>query len=203
MVLLFNLPSIWYHSTREVVDGRIVILDFIGMSYGPSRIQLCLLDLFICGFQVLLTTIAYETTIYYTSDESDPRDILLPYLREPLPIPLFQSPMEGSLHSSFAKSVPFSSAHDIPLVIDLHLNSIMTHIRHPPPPPRATQAHPILPIPNSAQWIPGMHILLRATGQMRESVGTRQTPGVLRRASREGEVPGGFETGSRPSESGL
>jgi len=196
MVLLFNLPSIWYHSTREVVDGRIVILDFIGMSYTPSRIQLCLLDLFICGLQVLLTTIAYETSIYYTSDESDPHDILLPSLPASLPIPLFQSPAEGPLHSNFAKTTSFSSAHDIPLVIDLHLNSIMTHIRHPPPPPRVTQAHSILPIPNSAQWIPGMQILLRATGQMREPAGVRQTPVVLRRASREGRVPGGYEAGS-------
>lgn len=177
-----------------------LLLDFnhpsYYIAYTPSRIQLCLLDLFICGLQVLLTTIAYETSIYYTSDESDPRDILLPSLPEPLPIPLFQSPVEGSLHSSFAKTIPFSSAHDIPLVVDLRLNSITAHIRRPPPPPRVTQAHPILPIPNSAQWIPGMQILLRATGQMREPVGARQTPAILRRASREGRVPGGFETGS-------
>ena len=167
-------------------------------AYTPSRIQLCLLDLFICGLQVLLTTIAYETSIYYSSDESDPPDILLPSLPEPSPIPLFQSPVEGQLHSSSAKFIPFSSAHDIPLVIDLHLHSIMTHIRHPPPLPRVTQVNHSLPIPHSAQWIPGIQILLRATGQMREPAEVRQTPAILRRASREGRVPGGFENGSEP-----
>jgi hypothetical protein len=31
MVLLFNLPSLWKHSTRGEVGGRAIILDFIGM----------------------------------------------------------------------------------------------------------------------------------------------------------------------------
>src|SRR5258708_18009165 len=63
--LLLNLPSICIHSFRGVVEGRAIILDFIGMcmlflfplagireimvplAYSPSKFQLCCLDLFI------------------------------------------------------------------------------------------------------------------------------------------------------------
>ncbi|KAF8973208.1 hypothetical protein BDZ97DRAFT_662597 [Flammula alnicola] len=196
IVLLFNLPSLWYHSTRGAVEGRIVILDFIGMSYTPSKTQLCFLDLFIIILQLLLTTIAYETSVYYASDEADPQDMLLPGLPTPFAIPIFQPPIATQQESSFSSTMPpthpkrgpISTMHEIPLVIDLHLNSIMTHLRHPPPPPRVTNPGPILPVPNTTPWqLPGMRMLMRASRQMRETGGTR--------APAMGRVPGGLDTG--------
>lgn len=31
MALFFNLPSLWTHSFRGPAEGRVIILDFIGM----------------------------------------------------------------------------------------------------------------------------------------------------------------------------
>jgi hypothetical protein len=38
MVLLFNVPAIWYHLAWGAVEGRVVILDFIGMCASNSVI---------------------------------------------------------------------------------------------------------------------------------------------------------------------
>lgn len=97
-----------------------------------------------------------------------------------------------------AKVTSFSDLYDIPLVIDLHWNTVVAHVRHPPPPPRVTHVESILPIPFGAQWMPGMQILMRATRHARETRETTQTPPVPSpvRAGREGRVPGGFEEAS-------
>ncbi|KAF8200758.1 hypothetical protein BJ912DRAFT_947081 [Pholiota molesta] len=195
MVLLFNVPSLWYHFIKEAVEGRIIILDFIGMSYSPSKIQLCTLDLFIIALQLLLTTIAYETSVYYDNDDADPHDLLLPSLATPLPLPLFQSPIESSPSSTHPKAISTFDTHDTPLVIDLHFDSIMTHLRQPPPPPRRTNPDRVS-VPNTTQWVPGMW--MRTTRRIRDATRTVGRPPIVPggRVSREGRIPGALDSGS-------
>jgi len=177
MVLLFNLPSLWKHSARAEGGGRAIILDFIGMSYTPTRPQLFLLDVFIIFLQLLLTTIAYEASVYYASEEVDPKDVLLPEMSRLLSIPFFQSqlgtPIEPKSPTLLSMQSPRqetckSETYNSPLVIDLRFNSIITHLRHPPhPPARPTNTEPILPLQNAAPWpLPGMAMWLRASRQI-------------------------------------
>jgi len=134
--------------------------------------------MFILFLQFLLTTIAYEASVYYASDEVDPKDMLLPEIPRPLSIPFFQSqlrtPTEAAMQSPQPKAYK-SEAYISPLVIDLRFNSIMTHLRHPPPlPPRLTNQEPTLPFPNAAPWpLPGMGMLMRVSRQMQDA-GTGQ-----------------------------
>jgi len=188
MVFLFNLPSLWKHSTRGELGGRAIILDFIGMSYTPSRPQLFLLDIFIIILQLLLTTIAYEASVYYASEEVDPKDTLLPEISRPLSIPLFQShlgtPMEPKSQTSFSMQSPQpktcnSEFYNSPLVIDLRFNSIIAHLRHPPHPhSRPANPDPILPVPNAPWPLPGMAMWLHAGRQIRDTAPGRGIAGT-------------------------
>ncbi|KAF8743990.1 hypothetical protein AX14_013392 [Amanita brunnescens Koide BX004] len=72
LVLVLNVPSLWYHATRAPHDDRAVVLDFVGLAYVPSKLHLVSLDAFIIFLQSVLTCIAYETAL-----SSEP-DILRP-----------------------------------------------------------------------------------------------------------------------------
>ncbi|KAF9475776.1 hypothetical protein BDN70DRAFT_864359 [Pholiota conissans] len=189
MVLLFNLPCLWYHYFKEAGEGRIIVLDFIGMSYSPSETQLCFLDIIIITLQLLLTTIAYETSVYYDNDESESLDLLLPGLETSLSIPLFQSPIERTTDSSQPKTNSMFNVHDIPLVVDLHLDSIMTHFRQPPSLRRANSER-VLSVPTTTQWFPGM--LIRTTRRLREAAGVNGRPPM----GSGGRIPGALDNGT-------
>jgi len=200
MLVFINVPNFWNHATRGAVEGRAIILDFIGMSYIPTKLQLFTLDMFIIILQLLLTTIAYETSVYYASEEADPQDVLLPDFPTTFSIPLFhpssETPSE-SLRPSLSPSDSKISSHtqDLPLIIDLRFSSIIAHLRHPPPPPlpRSTNPVPILPLPTTASWpLPGMRMLMQAGRQMRDT-----RTGVNRRSATtratEGRIPGAMD----------
>lgn len=145
--------------------------------------------------QLLLTTIAYETSVYYDNDDADLHDLLLPSLPTPLPLPLFQSPIESSPSLTHPKAISTFDTHDTPLVIDLHFDSIMTHLRQPPPPPRTTNPDRVS-VPNTTQWVPGMW--MRTTRRIRDAARTAGRPPIVPggRVSREGRIPGALNSGS-------
>jgi len=206
MTLFLNAPNLWNHSVRGATEGRAIILDFIGMSYLPSKLQLFTLDLSIIVLQLLLMTIAYETSICYGGPEADAEDRLLPDNHPTFSIPLFQASLNSSAHPASLQPSPttptdskmeiVSHGHDLPLIIDLRFNSILTHLRHPPPlppPPRTINSENVLPLPNTTAWpFPGMGILMRAGRQIRESgTGSGGREAVTRAG--EARFPGGMD----------
>jgi len=196
MALFLNLPSLWTHLSRGSSEGKVIILDFIGMSYIPSKFQLLTLDLLIIILQLLLITIAYETSVYYNDEAENPEDILLPSASAPsaLSIPLFQSSLDASSDSApFSPSLSsktMSLANAVPIVVDFRLTTIMRHFRQPPP-PRSTSVDPVLPLPNTTPWpLPaGMRMLMRASRQVRDAGGT----GTPANGSQGLTVPGAID----------
>ncbi|KDR75833.1 hypothetical protein GALMADRAFT_248559 [Galerina marginata CBS 339.88] len=202
MLVFINVPIFWNHATRGAVEGRAIILDFIGLSYVPSMFQLFTLDSFIIILQLLLITIAYETSVYHASEEADPQDILLPDFPNSFTIPLFhpssetlsESPQPSPVLPSDSK-MP-SHTHGLPLIIDLRFSSIIAHLRHPPhppPPPRSTSPLSAIPLPNTVSWpLPGMRMLMQAGRQMRDTRagGNRRSP-TTRVA--DGRIPGAMD----------
>jgi len=196
MALFFNFPSLWIHLSRGPAEGRVIILDFIGMSYLPSKFQLLTLDLLILILQLLLITIAYETSVYYNSEGEDPEDILLPSAHPPstLSIPLFQSSLDTSsdstLFSPSLSSKTMSPMNEVPIVVDFRVTAVMRHFRHPPP-PRSTSVDSVLPLPNTTSWpLPaGMRILMQASRQIRDVGGAGTSAGPPVNGGREATVP--------------
>ncbi|PPQ73865.1 LOW QUALITY PROTEIN: hypothetical protein CVT26_011758 [Gymnopilus dilepis] len=224
MLFVLNVPNLWNHASRGAVEGRTVVLDFVGMchfvqiiqlisshlspAFIPSRLHLLSLDLFIMVLQFLLTTIAYETSAYYHSEDIDPDDLLLPDpLTNALTIPLFhnasasvESPQASPLLPTGSKDS--SDPHKLPFIIDLHLNSILAQVRNPRllPPPLSTGADDsVLPLPSTTSWhLPGFRMWMRAR-QMREGrdVGSRTIPSTAASDTRM-NLPGGMDLGSEP-----
>jgi len=199
--LFFNLPSLWSHSYRGLSEGKVIILDFVGMSYLPSKFQLLTLDLLIVILQLLLITIAYETSVYYDNEAEDPEDILLPSTPVPstLSFPWFQSSLDTSSNSiPFSPSLPsktMSPTNAVPTVVDLRFTTIMRHFRHPPPPSRSAVVDPVLPLPNTTPWpLPaGMRMLMRASRQIRDVGGAGAPTGAPVNGGREVTVPGAID----------
>ncbi len=166
-----------------------VILSHSYIAYSPSKLQLCCLDFFILFLQLLLVTIAYETSTYGTNEDPNAEDILLPESPITLSIPLFQvrddlSPeTPTSLLPSQPKSVT-SFTNVPPFVLDLRLKPIITHLRNPPP-LRMTSLQSGLPLPNTTPFtLPGMNMLLRAGRQRRNAAVAAASIG------REMRIPG-------------
>ena len=176
----------------------ISILTFLLTAYLPSKLQLLTLDMLIVILQLLLITIAYETSVYYDNEAENPEDILLPSTPVPsaLSIPLFQSSFDTSSDSTpFSPRLPsktMSPSNAVPTVVDLRFTTIMRHFRHPPPPSRSTVVDPVLPLPNTTPWpLPaGMRMLMRASRQIRD-VGAPTGPPV--NGGREAAVPGAID----------
>ncbi|KIY73142.1 hypothetical protein CYLTODRAFT_485850 [Cylindrobasidium torrendii FP15055 ss-10] len=63
IILLFNGYGLWTHATAGASHGRSIILDFVGMPYAPSKLQLLAVDFTIICLQMLLTAIAFENTL--------------------------------------------------------------------------------------------------------------------------------------------
>ncbi|KAG6841878.1 hypothetical protein C0991_005608 [Blastosporella zonata] len=178
-ILFLNSTSIWSHAVQGAAEGRAIILDFVGMGYVPSKLQLLGLDFLIIFLQITLTTIAYETSLYEHSSESDTHDMLLPIPNPPSPTPLFtpippSTPLPTAM-SQHTKSYPPPTTS--PYVLDLRFAPIIARLRNPPPPPQVTHSDASLPLPNTTPWpLPaGMRMLIRASTHMRRDVGERST----------------------------
>ena len=171
------------------------MLIFLLTAYIPSKFQLLTLDLLIIILQLLLITIAYETSVYYNNEAENPEDILLPPASAPstLSIPLFQSSLDASSDSApFSPSLSsktMSLTNAVPIVVDFRLTTIMRHFRQPPP--RSTNVDPVLPLPNTTPWpLPaGMRMLMRASRQVRDAGGT----GTPANGSQGVTVPGAID----------
>ncbi|KAF8630662.1 hypothetical protein AX15_002810 [Amanita polypyramis BW_CC] len=155
LIVLLNLPSLWYHFTRSSFEDRAVVLDFVGLAYAPSKLQLITLDALIIFLQILLATIAYETALSVNTSEPD--------IFAPLP------------PSSRAEAKDIHSQY----VIDMRFRPFLSRLRNPPP----IRQSPSLPLPNTAPWsLPtGMGLALMRAGRRMRTGGNNRPGGRDRR----------------------
>lgn len=164
----------------------------------PSRSYLLLLDFVIILLQIVLTTIAYETSLA----RDLPPDTPDPLQPEPIPrTPISPLPLDDD-----NSKLPESTSHDseTEYIIDLRLRTLLQRLRHPPPvppPPQPRLSEDLLPLPNTTpfQLSQSIRRLARATTRGRASA-RRNEPGQGSAAERqEGRNPG--RTGQDSSES--
>jgi len=190
-ILLFNTSAIYFHATQGAVQGRAVMLDFIGLAFEPSATRLLLLDTFIIVMQMLLATIAYETSLARErarneNSASNPT-----------------SPSTASTHDEYNnnnnKTPP---EEEDPYVLDLPFATVITRLRHHDIPPPRRRVDGLLPLPSTAanRWpLPaGLGALMRARVEMtRQRVASfgneivRDEMGM----NGEGRIPGTIEEG--------
>lgn len=165
------------------------------LAYVPSKLQLLRLDVFIIFLQMVLTTIAYEASLFESSAEPDTHDMLLPIPDSPMlsPAPLSEStsrystPLSAIISEHTKSYFPTSASQ---YVIDLRIAPIIARLRNPPPPPRAATSDTSLPLPNTTPWhFPrGMRMLMRGSQTRREGGGTVGSSD----GSSGGRIPGGL-----------
>ncbi|OBZ68138.1 hypothetical protein A0H81_11864 [Grifola frondosa] len=114
---------------RGAAEGRSVILDFVGIAHVPSKLHLLLLDFLIIFLEMVLTTIAYETSL---SSEMPPDT----------PDPLLPIPPNSAPDSTERSKSSQSLSYERPYVIDLHFSTILEHLRHPHLSLRETRLRP-------------------------------------------------------------
>ncbi|TFK75377.1 hypothetical protein BDN72DRAFT_810981 [Pluteus cervinus] len=183
-ILFFNIPTLWNHATSSGLEERAVFLDFVGLAYVPSRLQLFALDFVIVFLQFLLTTIAYEMSLTQGSTDNDVQDTLLP---TPPGLPPVASSSSTNPLSSPIKPPPSSSTD---LVLDLRLSTVIARLRSAAPRPRPISSDAFLPLPNTTPWpLPaGMRMLMRASAQMRRDAAAAEADMVGNRGERR--IPG-------------
>ncbi|KZT11042.1 uncharacterized protein LAESUDRAFT_721462 [Laetiporus sulphureus 93-53] len=161
--VLFNLGALWDHAKEGAAQGRSIILDFVGMSHLPSKLHLLSLDFLIIFLQMLLTVIAYETSLAADMPSNTPDPLL------PTPITATHRSSEETLKT------------DSPYIIDLRFPLVIDRLRNPPPPPapRERSLEEVLPLPNTTPW--------RLSSRLQELV--RMGQGVIEHG-REGEAAG-------------
>ncbi|KAF5380444.1 hypothetical protein D9615_004472 [Tricholomella constricta] len=192
-ILLLNLSSVWHHATQGAAEGRAIVLDFVGLGYVPSRLQLLGLDFLIIILQLVLSIIAYETSLLQHSIDTDTPDMLLPIPDSPLspaPSPLFTSISSTPFPTAMSQHTKSYPPHSIsPYVVDLRLGPVIERLRNPPPTPQATSSDASLPLPNTTPWpLPaGMRMLIRASARMRRETGEGTPAGGTR-------IPGSLTT---------
>lgn len=170
-----------------------MLISATSVAYTPTKLQLCCLDLFILFLQLLLVTIAYETSMYATNGDPNAEDVLLPESPTTLlSIPLFQGP-DALLPETYpplplSQPKPVTSLTNVPpLVMDLRFKPIMTYLRIPAH-LRRTSPQSALPLPNTTPSnLPGMSMLLRAGRQRRNAAVSAAGIG------REMRIPGSME----------
>jgi hypothetical protein len=170
--------------------------------------QLISLDLFIIFLQLLITTLAYETQLYYMSTDSDTPDVLLPAASAP------STPLTSD-YLSLATDVHPSSPSDIdtpdpsitkgsrkdstPCIIDLQLSPVLSRLRNPAPPvPQDTDS--LLPLPNTtALPIPaGLRMIMRANARTRRERGVDNNSGITPNTGSSSGSGGGGSGGRIP-----
>ncbi|KAF7782604.1 hypothetical protein Agabi119p4_1980 [Agaricus bisporus var. burnettii] len=88
LILLCNTIILWIHALQGASEGRGLIIDFIGMSYAPSKLQLLLLDFVILFLQFLTTIISYETQLDFSFQYPRRRILVTGVARPPLSVAL-------------------------------------------------------------------------------------------------------------------
>lgn len=139
----------------------------------PSRTFLLLFDFVIILLQIILTAIAYETSLA----RDVPPDTPDPLQPEPIPTtPIYPIP-RGDGDSKSSNSTSHESETEY--IIDLRLRTLLQRLRHPPPvppPPQTRTAEDLLPLPNTSpfQLSQGIRMLARATNRGRERAAARR-----------------------------
>ncbi|KAF8910388.1 hypothetical protein CPB85DRAFT_1221566 [Mucidula mucida] len=178
VILLFNVYATWNHTTEGAVQGRGIILDFVGSelgSYVPSKFELVSLDVSIIFLQMLLTTIAYEIHVIENSDVED--TLLPPSATHTLPISVTEA--EGLDVFNQHKTPPY--------IIDLTFAHILKRLRESTSPvTSAPTRESVLPLPNTTPWSLPM-TLIRARAQRREAEAAGAVNGTAR------TVPGSLD----------
>ncbi|KAF8633288.1 hypothetical protein AX17_004463 [Amanita inopinata Kibby_2008] len=185
VIVMLNSPSLWNHTMQTSSSDRAVVLDFVGLAYIPSKLQLITLDLTIIFLQLLLTTIAYETSL--SMNVSEP-DFLMP--SPPLDLPTHTLPSSSDSQPITPRPIRAKETALSPqYVMDLRLRPILSRLRNPPP-IRPSLSNASLPLPNTTPWtLPtGMGMmLLRAGGRVRPG-------GSNRTGRRDRRIPGTLDT---------
>ncbi|KAJ7084470.1 hypothetical protein B0H15DRAFT_398747 [Mycena belliarum] len=129
LLVSLNAITVWNHATSGPSDGKTVILDFIGTGYTPSKSRLLLLDLLTVFLQMVLATIAFETSFAGGNDNT-----------------------AGNLLTAVPdRTKPYPSRS--PYVIDLSVRTFVAHLRRPLPPRMSGNSDlDGLPLPNTTPW---------------------------------------------------
>ncbi|PCH43676.1 hypothetical protein WOLCODRAFT_122400 [Wolfiporia cocos MD-104 SS10] len=169
LVIFFNLGAVWGHAKEGASQGRSIVLDFVGMVDVPSKLHLLSLDFLIIFLEMLLATIAYETS-YAAAMHSD-------YVDPLLPLPTIPTEPQPSTSRAPSKSTELELSETI-FIIDVRLRMVMDRIRNPPspPPPRDTSLEDLLPLPNttSLRLSTGLQMFLRARRELTERARTAE-----------------------------
>lgn len=182
-ILFLNLPTLWNHATITAGEGRAVVLDFIGLSYAPSKLQLFALDVFIIFLQFIFTTIVYETSVAHAETDADtPNALLSDSLATPSEIPLSLDVQGASDSKQFGKTPEY--------IFDLTLSTIIARLRNSASRPQVASSDAFLPLPNTTPWpLPaGMRMLMRASAQIRQDAAEAEADMIGNR--RERRIPG-------------
>ncbi|KAJ3575089.1 hypothetical protein NP233_g1336 [Leucocoprinus birnbaumii] len=210
LIFFCNAVVLWIHTVQGASEGRALIIDFIGLSYVPSRMQLLSLDLFIAFLQLLIATISYETQLYYKNADADTVDVLLPETSTPstpltseyLPLATEYPPSSPSDTDTPETSITKDSRKNpTPCIIDLRLSQIVDRLRNPAPPPTQREES-LLPLPNTtALPIPaGLRMIMRANARARRERSLGSTGGTTRNTGggSSGNNGGGGSSGRIP-----
>ncbi|KAK7472906.1 hypothetical protein VKT23_001013 [Stygiomarasmius scandens] len=147
----FNGFNLYHHITQGAVEGGAIILDFVGLAYSPSKLQLLTVDLSILLMQSLLLIISFDM---YTpsSNAEQTSDTSLPSSSDsPLPA---SSPTSNSFLKTYMSRDKASEPPDTstPYVIDLHFTPLLGRLRSIPPVARPDSTDSLLPLPSTTTW---------------------------------------------------
>jgi hypothetical protein len=179
---------IWHKGRRQGEQSSLISWDLVNhietlfcssprradsnsIAHVPSKMRLLFLDFFIIFLQLLLTTIAYETSLYNASPADTPDNLLpvspLPYS----PLPLLASPSSTTMgiHTKL-----FAPRDVSALIIDVRLAPVLARLRNAAPISHQSLTEPSLPLPNTTQWpLPtGLRTFIRARAEMRRRTDT-------------------------------
>ncbi|KAK0212570.1 hypothetical protein DFS33DRAFT_42341 [Desarmillaria ectypa] len=181
LITVVNAFSVYPHATEGASKGRTVILDFIGLNYVPSKLQLLSLDLFIMCLQMLLVFIAYEIHVIENTDSVDTL----------LPIPSSSDsptlPLSTSTAELFDAPEPSKarSSTSCPQVMEITFSQFLKRLRETPPNNQSNRRDG-LPMPNLTPWSLRMRAMRTRTRinleERRDEEGTpvtRTVPGSI------------------------
>jgi hypothetical protein len=158
-------------------------------AYKPSKIHLLLLDAFILFLQMLLTTIAYETSLFSKISSNASLAPPIPALPSPFPSP-DSAPQTPPADDPSKSSLP-PPISESPYIIDLRLSHVLDRLRNPAPIVSDPSPDELLPFPNTTPWpIPtSLRMLIRARAEVRRRA-QAQMQGAPANAETTRRVPG-------------
>ncbi|KAF9268929.1 hypothetical protein L218DRAFT_540615 [Marasmius fiardii PR-910] len=188
MLVAFNGPSLWSHAIYGAHEGRAIILDFVGLGYVPSKLQLLELDLLILFLQLILTIISFEVYVTVDKRESNTTD----HTQHPswsLSDEIENTSLGTSLSDHKGTVFPDDSLR---YVLDIRLAPTLAKLRSVPGTTSRTRSqnqNSLIPLPNTTSWT----VPTEMTRFMRS--GSNRRPAGETGAGREGitSVPGSLD----------